>query len=185
MLRLIRACIGGRMKFNTVKWNNYELKLFPYKKDLRSIPFFSWIPFFWDSDVAFDLGIRTPKTFSRINEDCNYHWELRDLDGHVVTRDNRPIQGDDVVLITNNGFRRKFIDWNSGKVRAVVLGNLHPHREYILCMKFRTSISESNTYQMASLTIDDRSTWQMQMFLILFSIVASLFFAGLFKSCGM
>lgn len=184
MFRLIRACFGGKVKFNTIKWNNYEIRLLPYTNNIRNFLLLSLIPYFWDSDVVFDLGIKVPKS-QELNDDIHYSWELRDLDGQIVMQGSVPKQGHDVASVTNKGFRRKLVLWNSVKTRAVVLGNLHPHKEYLLYMKFRNDYSESNSNLMASFTIEDRTNYEFQMFLILFTIFASLFIAAFLRSCGM
>lgn len=181
--RILRTCLGGKVKFYFRTWNGYKIGLFHSENNIRFYPMISWIPYFWDSEIAFDLGIQTPK-FRKIGDDWNYHWELRDLDENIVHQGKSPKRGDGVVTVTNKGFRRKLRVWNSGKHRAVVLGNLHPHREYLLYLKFTTSTGESDEFLMASLSVDDRSTWQMQvfmgMFLVLFAITITLFVRG----CG-
>lgn len=183
MFKIIRACLGGKMKFFTRKWDGYEISLFHNQDNIRSYPFFSWTPYFWDNEIIFDLGIKTPK-FGKILDDWTYHWELRDLDGQIITKGDVPTKGDGIVAVTNKGFRRKFQYWNSGKHRAVVLGNLHPHREYIVYMKFITSESESREMQMACLSVTDRSTWQMQILMEMFLIFFAVFVAVSMRGCG-
>jgi len=39
--------------------------------------------------------------------------------------------------------------------------------------------------KMASFTIEDRTSYHLQLFLILFTIFATLFFVALFRGCGM
>ena len=184
MGKIIRACLGGKVKFNTAKWNEYEIRLFHNESNFRSMPPFGWIPYYWDSETVFDLGLKVPKA-KELNEDVKYHWELKDLDGQVVVQGGKPKQGDDIVLVTNKGFRRKLIYWNSGKRRAVVLGNLYPHREYILHMKFRNDYSESDTFQMVSLTVEDRTNWQMQVFIGIFLIIFAIWMSYAARACSM
>lgn len=182
MGRIIRACLGGKVKFNTVRWNEYEIRLFHNDNNFRNIPSLGWIPYYWDSETVFDLGMKIPRT-KALNEDVKYHWELKDLDGQMVVQGGKTKQGDDVILVTNKGFRRKLINWNSGKRRAVVLGNLHPHKEYILYMKFRNDYSESDTFQMASLTVEDRTNWQMQLIMGIFLVIFAIMMSYIARGC--
>jgi len=181
--QILKACWGGKVKFYTRKWNGYEIRLLHDREDLRST-IAPLVPYFWDSEVAFELGVKTPKKFGNPTDNWRFRWELKDLDGQLVKSGNAAKQGDGNILISSQGFRRKLVYWNSGKRRAVVLGNLHPHKEYMLYMKFANDFAESENYLMASLSVDDRSTWQMQMFmgmvLVLFTIFMMLFVRG----CG-
>jgi len=182
MFNPINACFGGKVSFKLRKWNNYEIQLLPYANDLRALPFICWIPYFWDSDIVIDIGVKIPNMLKEVNDEIKYSWELRDLDGNKITRGGFPLKGNDTITITNKGFRRKLRKWNSGKTRAIILGNLHPHREYLLFMKFRNDFAESNEFQMASLTIADRSNLQVQLLmgisLILFTIIMTFIAKG-------
>ena len=152
---------------------------------MRFFPFFSLLPYFWDSEITFDIGIKLPKRFGVINDEWNYHWELRDLDGNIIKQGNDTKQGDGAIKITNIGFRRKLTYYSSGKGRAIVLGTLHPHKEYMLYVDFTTKNNlKTDTYLMASFTVDDRSSYQMQLFLILFTIFMTILVGILAKSCG-
>jgi hypothetical protein len=179
MKNILPAWLKRPMKFYRAIFNSYEIQLFHNKDDIRSFPVFDLIPYFWDSDISFDIAVRIPASKKNIDETWNYKWELRDLDG-VLAR-----QGKGEMQITKKGFRRKLIFWNSGKRRAIVLNNLHPHREYLLYVRFLTGITQSDQLKLASLTVDDRGQWQMQMFLIVFSIIMALIMTALAKGCGM
>jgi len=60
-----------------------------------------------DSEIAFDIGFNIPTNLTSFSETCNYHWELRNLDGEIIKRGLGLWQGDSYLIITNKGFRRK------------------------------------------------------------------------------
>jgi len=170
------------MKFFTRTFDGHEVRLFHDANNLRVYPIISWIPYFWDSDIALDMAIKIPR-FGKYGDSWNYHWELRDLDNKMIYQGNFPKEGDDIVTVTNKGFRRKLVYWNSGKKRAIVLGNVHPHREYMLYIKFKTATIESDNMLMACFSVDDRDTWQMQAFLGMFLVIFTIFMTIFFKGC--
>ncbi|MDD4875855.1 MAG: hypothetical protein PHQ86_01805 [Dehalococcoidales bacterium] len=183
--QILTTCLGRRMKLYTRKWNKYSIKLFHDRDDLRSFPGMGWIPYFWDSDITFEIGILIPDNLKNVKDVWRYHWELRDLDGNIISKGNENKQGNGEIEVTNSGFRKKLALWNSGKRRAMALGNLHPHKEYMLYVNFTSGdYTKSETYLMASFEIEDRGSYQMQIFLILFTIFMTLFFSILARGCG-
>lgn len=181
----IRACLGGKMKFYTNKWNGYVIEAGHYKENKRSIPILWWLPYFWDSEIIFDLGVRTPG-LKRIEDTWVYHWELRNLDGQIVKQGNEKIQGENTIHITNKGFRRNLRVWTCGKARAFVLSSLRPHREYILYANFTDgSNNTSDLFKIAAFSVADRGTYEMQLLLVLITIVLTLYFSAFAKACGM
>ncbi len=180
---IIEACLGGKLKFYRNIWNGYVLEA--GHNDWRNIPILSYVPYFWDSDVSFDMGINIPPQFGTVSDIWKYQWELRDLDGQLVKRGEQSIGGEGVIEVTNKGFRRKMKYWNAGKLRAFTLGNLHPHKEYILYAIFVTSKGEqSDKFKIASLAVEDRTSHQFQIFLILFTIFISIYFTAFARACG-
>ncbi len=107
-----------------------------------------------------------------------YTWELSNLDGVVIKHDRNEIK------ITKKGIRRKLAYWNSYKARAVVLGNLRPHVEYLLHVKFSSNDKQSEKLLVASLTVDNREQLQMQAFLVIFSIIMTIIMTTLARGCG-
>ena len=185
MFRLIlKTCLKGKVKFYKNKWGDFLIEAGHSSGDVRYFPIFWWLPYFWDSEIAFDLGIKIPENIKAFSETWSYQWELRNLDGDVVKKGDKLVGGYGTINVTNKGFFRKFIRaWTCGKARAFVLSELHPHREYILYASFAGYTGQSDMLRIASFNVDDRTSYHFQLFLILFSIIASLFFAGLFKGC--
>ena len=187
MFRLIiRACFGGKVNFKTVKRNGYEAQLYHDNNNFRSWLITSWIPYFWDSDISFDLLIKTPNDFRQNTESWNYYWELRDLDGEIIAQNKKDKKGHGSTLLTNKGFRKWFGGyWNVKKGRAIVLGNLHPHKEYILYVDFNSDCNgKTGECIMATFSIEDRTTWQNGLFLILFTIFMTILVGLVARACG-
>ena len=165
---IYHACFGGIVMLSKWKWNDYTLRLFNPEKNIRYLV--EWIPYFWDNEVAFDLYVQIPKYKRHIEEDWAYHWELRDLDDQIVKQGIQTKQGDGEFRVSNQGIRRKLATWNSGKTRAIVLGNLHPNRQYRIFLKVTSPSEESREMQMASFTIKDRDELYMQLLILVFAL---------------
>jgi hypothetical protein len=184
MVRQILSCFGGKMNFYNKKWDGYEIQFGHNENDVRFFPLVSLIPYFWDNEIVFDLGVNTPKG-QKIDEVWKYSWELRDLDEKVIKQGDNVKQGDSDIHITNKGFRRKLKRWNSGKTRAIVLGTLYPHKEYKLYVNFQNSKGlTSGLILMATLTVEDRTSYEMQLFLVMFAVFMSLIIGFVARSCG-
>lgn len=181
MINIALAYLGGYMtKFKTLRWNGYVVSLLHHKNNIRRM--FSLIPYFWDDEVHYTLAIRQPKSAERSHDVWEYKWRLLDLDG------NRIKEGRDKIDITSAKGMRKYLVmdyWTLGKSRAIVLGNLSPNKHYILKVKFTNEMGESIDEVMATFSTKDRADFYMQIFLILFSIVAALCFSVLLRGCGL
>jgi hypothetical protein len=186
MIKVIfQTCLGRKVKFYSNHWNGYEIEAGHEYQTIRFYFPFNWLPYFWDNDIAFDIGVRIPKLMRANSDKWSYHWELRDLDGQVVKQADKSKQGDGDIDISAKGFRRKLRYWNSGKGRAFVLGNLHPHKEYVLYAKFTNGANEKTEFlKIAAFTVEDRGSIYTQLFLILITIALTLYFSVLAKSCG-
>lgn len=180
MINIILAYVRGFMtKFKTLYWNGYEIRLLHYKNNIRSM--INLIPYFWDDEVFYTLVIRPSKKVRHINDIWKYQWRLIDLEGNLIKHGT-----DEVDVINTKWMRRYFKYWTSGKTRAIVLGNLSPNRNYILNVRFINGNGESSEETvMATLSTKDRADFYMQIFLIIFSIVAALFFATWSRGCGL
>ena len=166
-------------KFRLLKWSGYEIKLLHDKDNIRRL--INMIPYFWDDEVHYTLVMR-PQRNTKYHEDVwNIKWRLLDLDG------NRLKEGKDTLNITNIKWMRRYFGgyWKSGKRRAIVLGNLNPHKNYILKIIFTNGMGESVDETMATFSIKDRGDFYAQIFLIIFSIVAALIFSALGRGCGL
>lgn len=166
------------MKFHQKTWDKYKIKLDHNADNIRRLPLCGLIPYFWDTEAVFDMGIGVSTEKKGGGEIWRYTWELRDLDNTVLNHDSGEIR------TAYKGIRGKLAYWNYKK-RAIVLGNLRPHREYLLFVKFISDITHSDELLLASFTIEDRGQWQMEAFLIIFSIVMALLFAALARGCGL
>ncbi len=101
MNNAILAYIGGFMpKFLAMNWDGKLFKLSQYRDDIRNmIPI---IPYFWDSEVTFDLLVNIKKDKKKLDEYWDYEWELCDLDDKQV----KPLVKDK-VRVCNKGIRRR------------------------------------------------------------------------------
>lgn len=167
-------------KFHSMKYDTKLFKLSHYHKDIREVLMLGIIPYFWDSEVSFDLLVNIPPRGKNIDQYWDYEWELCDLE-------DKPIKPaiKDKVHVCNKGIRRKYRQWSSGKELAVKLGYLLPNKHYKLYVKLTNPIDgKDKKYLGATFTIKDRDEYYMQIFLILFSITMTLFFGFLMRGCG-
>ncbi len=166
-------------KFKLLKWNDYEIRLLHDKSNIRRM--INLIPYFWDDEVHFTLALRQKRDVKYPEDIWVYKWRLLDLDGNII-KDKR----ETINIINTQWMRRMFGDyWTSGKKRAIVLGNLSPHKNYILKVTFTNGMGESIDETMATFSIKDRGDFYSQIFLIIFSIVAALTFSALARGCGL
>ena len=178
MNKILPAVLRKPMKFHSKTWDKYQIKIDHNADNIRRLPLCGWIPYFWDTEAVFDMGIGASAATKGDGELWRYTWELRDLDNNVVKQDSGEIR------TAFKGIRGKLAYWNYTK-RAIVLGNLRPHREYLLYVKFITDIKQSDELLLASFTIEDRGQRQMEAFFIIFSIFVALLFTALAKGCGL
>jgi hypothetical protein len=182
--QILRFCPWRKVKFESVIWNGYFIRLFHDKNDIRSKFICGLIPYFWDSDITFEMKINPYKSKKPQNEEWRYQWELQDLDGNIITQGDNKKCGSSGISIKNSSLLEKVADWRADKERAIDLGGLHPHKQYRLYVQFfADNILPSNKYLMASFDVDSRGNYQMQLFLILFTIFMSGLFALLAKAC--
>jgi len=160
----ILACIGGVMpKFHKMEYANCLFRLAYTRKDIRDmIPV---IPFFWDSEVTFDLLTKITKEKQNIDEYWDYEWQLCDLDDELL----KPVVKDQ-VHVCNIGLRRKLRYWSSGKLGAVKLGSLLPNRHYRLYIKLTSPLGEQNRCLSATFTIKDRDELYMQLLILIIAL---------------
>lgn len=179
MCSAILASIGDFMpKFHPIKYAGKLFKLAHPQRDIRNtIPM---VPYFWDSEVSFDLLVNISSGERRIDEFWDYEQELCDLDDKPL----RPAVKEK-IHICNIGIRRKLRYWSSGKLLAIKLGYLLPNKHYRLYITLTNSVDGRRKYLAATFTIKDRDEYYMQIFLILFSIAMALFFSFLAKGCGL
>lgn len=185
MVRLILSCLGGKVKFHSKQWNGYRIKLEHDPDNMRRYFPFKLIPYFWDNELTFDMGVKISKNKGEVNEKWGYEWELRDLDENVIKQGNNVKQGTGTIQVTNKGFRRKYVnEWNTLEQRAIVLGTLHPHKEYKLYVNYKDNKEQSTGFiLMVTLTVEDRTSYQMQLFLVLFAIFMTFLVGFLARSC--
>lgn len=174
---------GGIMpKFRTHNWNGYNIRLFHNEQSIRS--FLSVIPFFWDSEVVFDLGIGLPqgRKEKAIEDTWIYKWELCDLGDTLIK-----YAGQNTVKVSKLGFRRYLtLYWPWGKNRAVVLGLLPPNKHYQLYMTFTGLYSgKSDRLLFATFTTKDRDEVYMQLFIALIVVIAGIFIGVISKGCSL
>lgn len=164
MNNVILAYIGGFMsKFHQMKYTNCIFKLAHYRKDIRDmIPV---IPYFWDSEVTFDLLVNITKGERNLDEYWDYEWQLCDLDDGLL----KPVVRNQ-VHVCNIGLRRKLRKWSSGRLGAVKLGYLSPNKHYRLYIKLTSPLGEQNKYLGATFTIKDRDELYMQIFILIIAL---------------
>lgn len=177
---------GGKLKFYPAMWNGLYIRLCHPDGDPRRMPIIHLIEYYWDNDIAFDMRARTSKMLYSFDDKVNYHWELKDLDGKIVTTwDNVGKAGDGSIEVSSKGFPRNVADWQGLKQRAVVLGNLHPHKQYLLWVTFTGKDNIPSTpFRMASLTVDDRGSHYFQIFLVIFAVLMTVVVGIFMKACG-
>ena len=113
MNNAILAYIGDFMsKFHQMKYTNCLFKLAHCRKDIRDmIPV---VPYFWDSEVTFDLLVNITKRARNLDEYWDYEWQLCDLDDESL----KPVVRDQ-IHVCNIGLRRKLRRWSSGRLGLV------------------------------------------------------------------
>lgn len=180
MINITLAYLRGFMvKFKLLNWNGYEIRLLHDKDNIRRM--INLIPYFWDDEIHFTLALRQQSNMKYSEDVWEYKWRLLDLDGNRI-KDKK-----ETINITKAKFMRRVFGgyWTAGKRRAIVLGNLSPNKNYILKVLFTNGMGESIDETMATFSIKDRTDIYMQIFLILFSIFAALFFSVVLKGCGL
>ena len=169
-------------RFYTRYWNNNELKLSHSVRNSRRIFPLQIIPLFWDSEIVFELNIRN-KGKQVIGDTWTYHWELCSVyePDKIIKSDKR------TVTIPDKGIAKFIRNWGSWLgIGHIPLGYLIPNRNYSLYVNVTNKLgSKSDKLLVASFTIKDRDEVYMQIFLIIFSIVATLIFSALAKGCGL
>jgi len=165
-------------KFKLLKWNGYEISLLHDKDNIRR--HINMIPCFWDDDVHYTFAVRETKNVKYHEDVWDIKWRLLDLDGECLKEDR------DTVNISKAKWMRRYFGgyWTSGKRRAIVLGNLRPHKNYIVEVTITNKMGESIGEKMATFSIGDRSEFYSQIFLIIFSVVVALIFSALARGCG-
>ena len=160
-------------KFNKMEYANCLFKLAHTRKDIRDI--IPIIPYFWDSEVTFDLLTRITKEKSNLDEYWDYEWQLCDLEDKLL----KPIVRDK-VRVCNIGLRRKLRSWSSFKLGAVKLGYLLPNKHYRLYLKLTNPLGEQNKYLGATFTLKDRDELYMQLLILIIALgfSASLWMLG-------
>jgi hypothetical protein len=156
----IKGVIIAHLK--TIKWGNYKLQLQPPPTDKRSAIIINLLPYFWDSEIKFDLVITLKN--KKLNPDTiTYEWELIDIDGAVLKKDSGAVPISHLTI---------FKDWVR-KDLAISLGYLHPNKHYKLFMKF-TDVYGNNTRElMGAFTIKDRDEYYMQLLILIVGIAFS------------
>jgi hypothetical protein len=158
---------GVRMaKFWKLKNDKYRVRIQSSEGDiLRILPI---VPYFWDTFIYFDILIELKN--NKIAEKCktvNYEWELYDLDEQIIKKGN-------------GIYNTKYLRQN----KAIKLGFLKPPQHYVLYIKIKDDFQEWEFNPIVSLTIKDRDEYLMQIGLILFTIIATLFFSVMAKGVG-
>jgi hypothetical protein len=175
LTRLLGNIVGRINKmplFKEQRWNGYRIRTFPTDRDLiRSADFLRLIPYFWDTEISFDLKIQPPNHKTNIDEIWEYEWELRDLDGNIL-KHNRG----EISLIPNE-IKKTF--WASA-YRAMVLGNLRPHKEYLLYLALTSGeYGRSEPLKIITFTVKDRDEYYMQLLLLIIAVGFSFLLWGM------
>jgi len=124
-----------------------------------------FIPYFWDSDVTFDLLVKITGEKRNLDEDWDYEWQLCDSENKLL---NPGVK--DSVHVCNVGLRRKLRFWSSGKNGAIKLGYLSPNRHYRLYLILRNPYSGKDKYLAATFTIKDRDELYMQLLILIIAL---------------
>ena len=149
-------------RFGLIRWNDdYMIRVIPARSDIRSI-ITNLLPYFWDTSIA--LGIRVRALKKRPKDDLlKYQWELQELDETTSAKKGYGEIGISHTSILGN----KWIE----KDRAIILGNLHPHRYYRLFITFSDSAQTSERFLAGTLTVKDRDEMYMQAFILIVGIL--------------
>jgi len=147
-------------RYRELEWAGYTVRIAPPMRDLpRQLPL---IPFFWDTDIHFDMIAESPKDIPETTElFLKYKWELRDLDDKVIKN------GQDSYDFKSMGGRRKHL--------AVNIGFLKPQQCYRLSI-ILTDIygTSSESLPILTFTVKDRDELNMQVLVALIAIVMGI-----------
>ena len=158
------------------RWGDCIIQVQPPDNSLRSWLIINLLPYFWDSEISFDLVVSVPKKRRRHSEFWKYEWSLTDLDNHVLKN------GKDVIELSRTTIAK---DWVR-KQRAIYIGNLHPNKEYKLSITFTDEQGgQSNPLQPATFTVKDRDEIYMQIFVALVVIFMGIIIGVISKGCSL
>ena len=157
-------------RYRELEWEGYTIRIAPALRDLlRQLPL---IPFFWDTDIHFDMIAESPKDIPETTElFLKYKWELRDLDDKVIKNDQ-----DSYDFKSIEG-RRKHL--------AVNIGFLKPQQCYrlniILTDIYGTS---SESLPILTFTVKDRDEVLTHVFISLITIIMGIIIGFLVRGCS-
>ncbi len=171
------------MRFRTIKVGDYKVKIVPQDNDLARLFYFIGIavPYFWDSPISFDMTINPIKRNTRKPlTSWKYEWRLYELwnydvpDGGMVKHDTGEYPFDHFIL---GRYQRKF--------NAIKIGYLRPHMNYVLAITFKDDLNHIfDEAQPVTFTVKDRDEYQMNIFLIIFSIFMTILIGFIVKIWG-
>ena len=157
-------------RYQELKWQGYTVRIAPPMGDLpRQLPL---MPFFWDTDIKFDMIAEAPKDIPETTElFLKYKWELRDLDDKVIKHDQESY---DFKAL---GGRRKH--------DAIKVGFLKPQQCYRLSI-ILTDIygTTSESLPILTLTVKDRDEVYTQIFIALIAIIMGIILGFVLKGCS-
>ena len=166
------------------EWEGHNIQVLPVTKDVRIffLPRLVLLPYFWDTEICFDLTTSLVKGSTDTDEMWDYDWELCDLDDKIVKKStgtinilNKPV-GKYWGLTSHS---------TTHKDRAISLPLLHPHKEYILYITLSNSKGHSEREKYATFTVKDRDEVYMQLFIALVVIFMGILIGVTSKGCGL
>ena len=157
-------------RYRELEWEGYTIRIAPALRDLlRQLPL---IPFFWDTDIHFDMIAESPKDIPETTElSLKYKWELRDLDDKVIKN------GQGSYDFKSLGGRRKH--------HALKIGFLKPQQCYRLNI-ILTDIygTTSESLPIATFTVKDRDEVFTQIFVALIAIIMGIILGFVLRGCS-
>ena len=137
--------------YGKFKVDRYSVRIFS-NETLRVLPI---VPYFWDTNINLDLIVEPRKQHTGFKFDSvKYIWELVNIDGDVIKNGEG-----DYKFSHSIGFGQP------RKVRAIKIGYLRPHQQYILNLCLEDSLGQTPYRPVASFTVKDRDELYMQTFI--------------------
>lgn len=156
-------------RYRELEWQGYTVRIAPPMGDVsRQLPL---MPFFWDTDIHFDMIAESPKDMPKTTElSLKYKWELLDLDDRVIRSGQNNYVFNPIT--------------STRKHHAIEIGFLKPQQCYRLNITL-TDIygSTSEPLPILTFTVKDRDEVYMQIVVALVGIVVGIILGFVLKGC--
>lgn len=158
-------------------WGNYKVQLMPtdiWRKPMLMLFNRSFLEYFWDNYITFDMGISKPFNKKTIDEPLVYSWALTNTNREVIKKGtskvyfndikkNRRAAANDGVMLWSHSYLWERKKWQMlHRINALKIGRVFEKGEYAIYLFHGERIGElTDDNFAASFTVVDRGTFYM------------------------